>query len=208
MPPQRRSTLHGIHKKPAALQRMRGMLKKKPAAAGIRVKMTEVSVKRSWPVFGMPGYSFLKTYAERKEGDYHGIWYLVCKNSVQAGSQKNRKPFGIPLRLDIDRKDGRLSVNARARGGDGRHSYTRLLGLSFLYSCWNDDGGLLRTPRRITEAEAGNFEVHHLKERVRSCKLADLAVVSTVLHDKLTRKEIRSLPMPAGGQPTVPAAEH
>ena len=180
-------------------------VRKKPAT-GVRAKMVDVDTKRSWPVFGRPGYSFLKAHAERQEDDFYGIWYWVCKNSVQGGAKK-RKPFGDPLRLDVNRKDGRLSVNARAFGGN-RHSYTRLLGLSLLYSCWDDNGQLLRTPRRLTEAEADDYEVHHIKERRHSCKLQDLAVVSTVLHDKLTRGEIRSLPMPPGGQPVVIATQH
>ena len=57
--------------------------------------------------------------------------------------------------------------------------------------------------RRVRQEEAEDFEVHHLKERVMSCRLTDLAVVSLALHAKLHRGEVKSLPMPSGGQPVV-----
>jgi len=67
-----------------------------------------------------------------------------------------------------------------------------------IYVCY-----FLTQLRRVRQGEVENFEVHHLKERLSSCRLTDLAVVSLVLHAKLHRGEVRSLPMPSGGQPVV-----
>lgn len=99
----------------------------------------------------------------------------------------------------------RLGVKPVGHNNDRfHHPFTRLLGLSLLYSLWNNDGELLPVPHVVTVAQAEQYEVHHLKDRWGNCELRGLVVVSVALHQKLTSGTIKDLPMPPGGQPVRP----
>ena len=141
-------TLHNIHKKPAAKAALQRLLLRKKPATGVKLSFGLLDKSCSWPVFGLAEYSFLKVRsAELSKAGFYGISYLLCKNSKSTQQRKDREPFADPLRLDINPENGRLSVNACLNGSRKRRVYTRLLGLSLLYSCWDDDGKLLAHPR-------------------------------------------------------------
>ena len=141
-------TLHNIHKRPAAKAALKRLLVRKKPATGVKLSLDILDQSCTWPVFGLPEYSFLKVSSgELSKAGFYGITYLVCKNSKSTQQRKDREPFLDPLRLDINKEDGRLSVNACLNQSRKRRVYTRLLGLSFLYSCWDDNGKLLASPR-------------------------------------------------------------
>ena len=149
--------------KPAAKAALQRLLRKKPAT-GVKLSLGLLDKGCSWPVFGLAEYSFLKVKsAELSKAGFYGITYLLCKNSKSTQQRKDREPFADPLRLDINKQDGRLSVNACPSGSRKRRINTRLLGLSFLHSCWDDNGKLLARPRflgvSLTHVACLNFSL-------------------------------------------------
>jgi hypothetical protein len=178
----------------------------------VRLKREEVlDSLEHWPIVGFPGYSLRRTVRISDKEEFYGIRYAVCKRSCAAMKRSNRPDWGGPLRLDIYRKKNRtprLSIRGLNSRKRARTNYCRVLGLALLFCLWDDNGRLRMHPLRVTSAMAENFEVHHLKKRVFSCQVKDLAVVSVALHSKLTAGIVKDLPIPVGGQPLqVPLSE-
>ena len=96
-----------------------------------------------------------------------------------------------------------LTVKPTVNRSRKHHPYSRLVGLSVLYCCWDDDGNFV-APYRVTPADASNYEVHHLRGWADN-SLRNLAVVTKPLHKKLSTGKLKRLRMPLGGQPMVPA---
>ena len=100
--------------RPAARGQIARLIRRRPAATGIRLAKPSCS-EEHWPVPGMPEYSFRKIPEEEKFG-FYGISYGMCKRSKaqEQRTRSGRDKWADPLRLDISRKSRnatpRLSV--------------------------------------------------------------------------------------------------
>jgi hypothetical protein len=201
------STLHGIHKRPAAGTRVRALLARRPAATGVVVRRPASHITQHWPTFGglAPNHSFVKADEPLCFEEFTGIEYELRKRQFQATERADRDKFGVPLRYEREqnrRYPTRYNLCLRPtirRKKKGHYWYTRLLALSLLHCCWDDDGNLIR-PYKVRVGTEDQYEVHHLRHW-SSCRLKDLAIVSRALHAKLTSGAIKRLAMPQGGQP-------
>ena len=158
---------------------------KRPASA---ISQDEPS---TWPIPGLAPYHLRASgpglYPTR-EGAFHGVDFEVVRKG-QGEVRSNRRSWCKPLKpaAELDSK-GRCDLHLKfSDAGSQWHTlYHRVVALTMLKCFWSSSGKLLRRPYSVSSGKWQGFQVHHIDSNTRNVAIANLAVLPTSLHKRVT----------------------